>query len=133
MKVKMSADSKKVITLAKLGAAKEVIRYMREGEEDSTPKWYAEIAARVATNGGYVSEVLKAEAEITTNCRVWNAYGKGTEDVDVWVDTTAFVSANDGEEFVKIGFYISDMWQVTGQNNEEIAAHMYIRRFKEAE
>ena len=48
--------------------------------------------------------------------------------VDIWIEATAYVNDN---EFIIIGAYLSDIWQITGNNNLEISSNMYIRKFKE--
>ena len=57
-----------------------------------------------------------------------NAFTENSGCLDVWIEATALVNGN---EFIIIGAYLSDIWMITGYNNEEIASHMYIRRFKE--
>lgn len=125
MKVALEKEYRKYYTLEDLERAKAVISYEKEDEE--TVKGWAEYAAREALNGtnDFLREVIKADAHTARNCRAWNAYGDGTQDMDVWIDFTAETA--DG--FLKGGAYLSDIWQ-TGA--VEYKHHMYFRHFVEA-
>ena len=127
MKVTLLKEDKKLITLADAPIVRQIIADMKE--DTSTVEEYAELAVRAAYDGNaYGIEVLKASAKISTNCRVMNAFTQNSGNLDVWIDATAYVNGN---EFIMIGAYLSDIWQITGHNNEEIASQMYIRKFKE--
>lgn len=129
MKVKLLKEDKKLITLADAAVVRQIITNMKEDE--FTPADYAEIAIRAAYNG-IVSpiEVLKASAKISTNCRVMNALTENSGNLDIWIKATAYVNGN---SYIMIGAYLSDIWQITCNNYKEIASHMYIRKFKEIE
>lgn len=127
MKVTISKDMKRVITLEDLPAVKKVIAEVRE--DGSTAEDYAELAARVASGGNCV-EVLRASAEIVRNNRIKDAYGEGSGDYDVWICFIALVDGGLGG-VVMGGANLTDIWQATGDNKEEIKRYMYIRRFKE--
>ena len=100
-------------------------------EDECTVEKYAEMAVRAAFNGNtFGIEVLKSSASIARNGRVWNLYGDGSGTLDIWIDATVCVNDN---EFIIIGAYLSDIWQITGSFDQEIVSHMYIRRFKEVE
>ncbi len=127
MKVRLEKEDKKYFTLDETPIISKVIDSMKE--DDSTPNDYANIAIQAAFNGNaYNIEILKASAKIAKNCRVSNAYSDDSADIDVWVEATAYVNCN---EFIMIGAYLSDIWQITGDNQSEIASQMYIRKFKE--
>ena len=124
MKVMLTAEAKKFITVSEM----PIVRQMIEGlkEDENTAKEYAEMAARVAM-GGYVVKVFEASAEIAKNCRAWNNYTNNSGDLDVWVNFTALTS----EGFVMGGAYLTDIWNITGDNNEELRGHMFLRKFTE--
>lgn len=106
MKVKFEKDYRRWYTLEDVERAKMVIQYERD-DDDSTVKDWAMYAAQEILNGhGHPVEVLKAEAETAVNRRVWNAYGEGTGDMDVYI--TATVALDDG--FLALGAYLSDVW-----------------------
>lgn len=121
MKITITADAKKYLTLTQLPIAKQVIKDMKEDEFD-----YAEQAARIASDG-YVVKVYETKATIAGNYRVWNQFGDGSGTMDVWVDFTALTS----EGFIMGGAYLSDLWSADGENLEYIREHMYIRKFTE--
>ena len=123
MKIKFGSEQKKYITVAELPIVKQIISDMKE---DDGLMEYAEIAARIAS-GGYVVKVYECSAEIAKNGRIYNAYGDDTENLDIWINAAALTS----EGFVMFGIYLTDVWNITGDNAEEIKSHMYIRKFQE--
>ena len=124
MKVRMADDYKKFFTLEDVARAKMVIKYEKENDEDTAKGW-AEYAVNEAAKGlhDYCVEIMKAEAKTAKNYRAWNAYGDGTEDMDVWIEATA--KTCDG--FIEVGAYLSDIWQ-TGA--VEYTHHMYVKYYK---
>ena len=123
MKVKFTKESKAVTKVSELPSVNEVIKYFKE-EEEGTGDWYFETAARLA--GGSSMKVLKSSAEISRNARAWNKYG-GSDDFDVWCTVYAF---DPMVGFYDIGFYASDLWELNGDNADEIKSRMYIREYK---
>ena len=129
MKVKLTQESKKYITVAEMPTVREIISDMKE--DSSAIEEYAKMAIRAVYDGkAYNIETLKASASIAKNCRAWNAYSDHSENLDIWIEATSYVNC---DEFIIIGAYLSDIWQVSGDNQKEIASNMYIRRFKELE
>ena len=124
MKITITAEAKKFITLSEMPAVRQMIEALKE--DTSTAKEYAEMAARVAMDG-YVVKVFEASAEIAKNCRAENNYTADSGALDVWVNFTALTS----EGFVIGGAYLTDIWNITGDNNEEIRGHMFLRKFAE--
>ena len=88
MKVKLTEEAKNYISVAEMPAVKQIIKDMRD---DDNIIGYAQAAARVAS-GWSSFEILKTEASIAKNCRVWNQYGENTGNLDVWLDIYAFDS-----------------------------------------
>ncbi|MFR8177121.1 MAG: hypothetical protein ACLVB5_08595 [Christensenellales bacterium] len=126
MKVKLTDEMKKYITVAEMPAVRKVIEAEKENDEWTAQEW-AKMAADIVRP--YSSaKVLEASAEIAKNCRVWDAYADGSADFDVWIRFTALV--ND-DSFVMGGAYMSDLWAASSDNRDETISHMYIRRFKE--
>lgn len=127
MKVTLLKEDKKLITMADAPIVRQIIADMKE--DTSTPADYADIAIRAAYDGkAYSIEVLKASAKISTNCRVLNALTENSGKLDVWIEASAYVNGN---EFIMIGAYLSDIWRISCDNRKEIASNMYIRKFKE--
>lgn len=127
MKVTLLKEDKKYITLEQAPIVRQIISDMKEDE--NTPAEYADIAIRAAYDGNaYDIEVLKASAKISTNCRAMNCFTVNSSNLDVWIEATACVNDN---EFIVVGAYLSDIWQITHNNRKEMASHMYIRKFKE--
>ncbi len=129
MKVTLTREAKKYITLAEAPVVREMIADLKD--EEMSPADWAEIAINAVCNFGVCGiEVFKASAKISKNCRAENAYNDHSGNLDVWIEASAFV--ND-EEFIIIGAYLSDIWHISAVNREEISSNFYIRRFKEAE
>lgn len=126
MKVKFTAEAKKYITVAEAPHVKKIMAYMKENESDESLKDYAQIAARVASGDWNDFEILKAEAEISKNCRAHDNYHEGSGTLDIWLTIYAY---NAYKGFYNIGVYLSDIWQLTGDNGEEIRSHMYIAEY----
>lgn len=127
MKVTLTAEMKKIITIAEMPAVNKVIRYAKE--DDLTVKEYAEMAARIASGNNSV-KVLEASAEIAGNCRVHDWYDYGSEHFDIWVNFTAIIDNGFGG-IIMGGAYVTDIHASTGYNSEELRSHMYIRKFAE--
>ena len=123
MKVKFTAEAKKYITVAEMPHVRRIIDEMRE---DDSLKDYAEMAARVASRDWNDFEILKADAEISRNCRAHDNYHEGSGNLDIWLTIYAY---DPYQGFYNIGVYLSDIWQLTGDNSEEIRSHMYIAEY----
>lgn len=128
MKVRLPKDYKRLFTLEQLEQAKLVISAEKD-DDDETAKGWAEYAIREALKdeSDYLVEVLKADATVAGNCRIWNQYGFPADDrasgyMDVWIEATAETT----EGFIKIGAYLSDIWQ---SGAVDYRNHMYIKRY----
>lgn len=127
MKIAITAEAKKYITLADMPAVRKVIESMKD--DTCTVKEYAETAARIASGYNDV-KVLECSAEIAGNCRVRDRFNIGTAQYDIWIKFTAII--NNGFDGIIIGgAYLSDIWEATGDNYAELREHMYIRKFTE--
>ena len=127
MKVNLTAEMKKFITVAEMPAVKKDMQYEKENDEWTVQEW-AKMAARLVfdDNG---AKVIEATARIAKNQRVWDAFDEETRDIDVWIEFTAFSEYR--SSFIIAGVYLTDLWQLTKDNADEIKSHMYIRRFEE--
>ena len=132
MKVTLQKDYRQFYTLEDLDRAKMVIA--SEKEDESTIASWAVYAVNEVLNylnngmGGYAyadeKDILKATARTAKNCRAWNEYGEGSQNMDVWIEATAQTY----NCFIEIGAYLSDIWQ-TGAT--PYADHVYYRVFEE--
>ena len=127
MKIAITADAKRFITIADMPAVRKVIESFKD--DSWTVKEYAEQAARIASDNNIVN-VLECGAEIAGNRRVWDRFDNGTAHFDVWVTFTAIIDNGFGG-IIMGGAYISDIWDATNYNHDEVRSHMYIRRFAE--
>lgn len=127
MKVTLQQDYRKYYTLEDIDRAKAVIAYEKENDDMKISEW-VEYAVNEALKNEVdcLREVIKAEAHTAKNCRAWQLYGEGTEDMDVWIEAIA-QTANG---FIEIGAYLSDIWQTGATPYKH---HMYIQYYKRAE
>ena len=126
MKVNLTAEMKKFITVAEMPAVKKVMQY--EKEDDYSAQDWAKVAARIVFDDN-AAMIIEAKARIAKNQRVWDAFDEETRDIDVWIELTAFSAYC--SSFIIAGAYLTDLWQLTKDNADEIKSHMYIRQFKE--
>ena len=124
MLVRLEEKYKDFYTISDLERARAVIKMMREDEE--VVAGYAEYAVNEALKGrdDYLRRILKATAHTARNCRAWNAYDENSQDMDVWIDAIAETSYG----FIKVGAYLSDIWQ-TG--TIPYSQYMYVQYYKE--
>ena len=122
MKVTLDKEYRQRYTLEDLDRAKAVIAYEKENDVITAKEW-AEYAINEATENttDTVIEILKATATTARNSRIWDGYGEGTGNFDVWIEATAETY----EGFIKVGAYLSDIWK---SGAEDYKKHMYIRR-----
>lgn len=132
MKVTLPQGYKKWMTVDEYTASKSIIA---EFKEMSKEDFYSDVlaAARIASGDcGAGFEVLKAEAQIGANRRIDNYWAAPCDSgrLDVYVEAYVF-SYYAG--FFNIGFYISDIWSRTGDNDAEIKEHMFIRAYRKSD
>ncbi len=110
MKVKITADSRKVITLAQTDVAKRIIEFC--AEDETTAAEYARYAvnAIMRKHNDYCDTVLQCSAEIAGNGRVWNCILEDSENLDIWISGIAKC----GCHFCEFGAYLSDIWEICG-------------------
>ena len=124
MRVKLEKNYKDHYTISDLERAKAIIAL--EKEDEMTIKEWTEYAVREALKGkdDYFVEILKAEARTAKNCRAWNLYNEESQDMDIWLKATAETDKG----FIKIGAYLSDIWQTGAIDYTD---KMFIQYFKE--
>ena len=126
MKVQFTAEMKHIVTVAEMPSVRSVIE--SERDDEWTAKEWAKMAARLVFDDA-VAMIIEAKARIAKNQRVWDAFDEETRDIDVWIEFTAFSEYR--SSFIIAGVYLTDLWQLTTDNADEIKSHMYIRQFKE--
>ena len=126
MKLNISADNKRVITLADADAVQE----LRDGfKEQRDFSWELKSLASFVASDGTSLEVLKSSHTISKNCRAWNVFSDHSGALDIWIECTVY---NGIDAFYMIGAYLSDIWQIGPEDRRsELLSHMYIRKFKE--
>lgn len=124
MKVNMPKNWDKWMTVYEAEKAHSIIK---DFKEISGIKSEIQSAARVASRShGEDFEILKWSAEIAGNDRVHDYHCEESGRLDVYVEAYVF---NTYSGFYSIGFYLSDIWSLDGDNCEEIREHMYILEY----
>lgn len=121
MKIKLPKDYKKWMTVERYEEAKAIINDY--SEPTSYFEDYAQTAARIASRNNGVFEILKLSAEIAGHD---DNNGYFDHNLDIYLEFYAFDSFCG---FYEIGAYLSDIWQATGENSDELRAKMYIREY----
>lgn len=126
MKVTLESTYKDYMTVNEMEIAKEIIK--EEKEDGWTAKDAAEYLVREALKDkdDCLAEVLSAKAYATTNCRAWNAYSDHSQNIDIYI----WAKAETGEGFIKVGGYLTDIWQSGMTDYRE---HIFSQYFTEAE
>ena len=79
-------------------------------------------------------EIIKSTASISKNCRVCNVFNDESGNIDIWITVTlynTYSSENGCGVFYMVGAYLSDLWQATADNWEELKSRMHVRKFLE--
>ena len=121
MRVRMTNDSKQLFTVAEMPYVNQIISDMKE---DNGLKDYCMMAANLIGNERW--EIYRPDAEMCKNCRVDNYYSDNSGNADVWISFLAFNAYAGAYE---IGICLTDIWNINGENKEEILPHMYINAF----
>lgn len=126
MKVKITAQSKKILTVAEMPKVKEILKYFQEEDETPINEW-AEMAGNIVYGcSSCRREILKATAEIAKNARANDSIIEGSGNLDVWFNFYIF---DHYAGFYEIGVYITDLWQLADDNREYIKSCMYINAY----
>ena len=128
MKVIIKKECREYFTVAEMDAAKQIVKECRE--DSCKPSEYAEMAIRCAfKNNAYSVKVFETSAKVARNSRVFDRFFDGSKKLDVWIDATAKINL---DSFVEIGFYLSDVWEITGRIEEDadFRNHCYIQEYK---
>lgn len=129
MKVTIPEHLKTVITIADLPAVREVIT----GCEELDIIEHAEIAAR-AIFGDNTVKILEADAEITINERVMNAYSEHSGHYDVTITFMALGGMGYYKGFAIVDAYLTEIWKINSNDYTtigEFKKHSFIRMFNE--
>lgn len=79
------------------------------------------------------ADVLRTVAYLARNERAANVFFTGSMNLDVWIEAYAIDRAQ--TRFVRIGFYLSDIWNLCSDNQDEFRKKMFILEYlpKEAQ
>ena len=108
MLVRLEERYKDLYTISDLERARSIIR--QERDDEMIVAQYAEMAGNeiLKNRNESLLNILNATATTAKNCRVWDAYEVGSEDMDIWIQAIAETSRG----FIKFGAYLTDIWQI---------------------
>lgn len=124
------------VTLAELPFVKKLLKnpgellgYDRDHEDD----WFADGIDMIKCLFN-AETVITANAELAKNQRADDSLCADSRHFDIWFDVLveAWIP-NIGFGYVKVGAYLTDLWQINPINKEELMGHMYIKKYAEVE
>ena len=126
MKVQITPESKKWLTLAEMPAARRIIKEMKEDEYET--KELAKDAMNWIINPfGFDTRILECSASICRNSRIHDFYFDGSGKLDVWIE---FVAFNESDACWHCGVYLSDIWTVGEVNREEKRQYCFVMKYR---
>lgn len=123
MKIQCTSESKQILKLSEISTVKQIIKDFKDNGDDLSH--YLETLSNIF----HATETIKSTAKIAKNSRIQNVYTDDSKDIDIWIDATLF-SSHDNTFYI-VGAYLSDIWESTGDNDDALKSHMYIRKFVE--
>lgn len=126
MNVKIPEEMKNILTYNEYSAAKDIQKQMKEYDVKPDLSTLAHFFGSEAPD--------KCTVEIAKNCKVYEQYGAGTGCLDVWITVTlpeTYSAELNKCVIFKVGAYLSDIWQIGGEDESELKSRMYIRKFVE--
>ena len=133
MKVVLPKNYKKIFTVEEYEIAREVIKYIKNDDEDYTERKWVEYFVMDALKDykfGWLEDIILTKAEICKNKNVnWDRYFEGSHDLDVFITILARVSGISGTSYysyLDIGIYLSDIWE---NSSEDYKDFMIIEKY----
>ena len=131
MKVKIAKRNRELWGSRLMAIADHMVDWMAQ-EDSSRPAEMAEMAIREILKGtdDWLPDrkILKAEATVEPNSRIWELYFDGSDDFDIWIRATA----RTGMGFIEIGVYLSDIWQIGALEPGELRRRAWVQYFRES-
>lgn len=141
MKVKITEDSKKILTLAEMPAAKKLINeckndgYTAEELAKTAMGLFCYFKNKELEASGYYPvysgqfKIFNAVAEIAKNNRVYDWWGEDTGHLDVWI---SWIAVNEYYGAVELGMYVSDIHHIMCDYEicDSIYYNMYINEYQ---
>jgi len=123
MKVRITPEMKKHLTLDMMPEIRKIIEEMKEISKEEFME-DCERIVQLASRGNESFEILKAEAEICNSCWADGFFSEKYPNLDVCIKVYAY---NKFEGFYEVHACLSSFWQLAGDTNaEEIRNLMYI-------
>lgn len=124
MKVKLTSKVRASLYNWEILVSNVIIKNM--SEDDTSAKDAAKIAAKAIAGTNSV-EILRVDATMARNARIFGRYFEESGQMDVWIDFTAMTD----EGFIIGGAYLTDIWDLSDDDREEFCNHAFIRKFAE--
>ena len=141
MKVKITEDSKKILTLAEMSSAKRIINeskndgYTTEELAKQAMSLFCHFKNKELEASGYYPvysgqfKIFNAVAEIAKNNRIYDWWGEDTGHLDVWI---SWIAVSEYYGAVELGMYVSDIHHIMCDYEvcDSIYYNMYINEYQ---
>ncbi len=122
MKVKIEMSTRKVFTIYEAPIMNKMIEVVKN--DDITVKELCKIALNALYSENW--RIYDAKAVLSKNSRIYNYYFDNSGAADIWVECLGF---NSFRGAIEIGFYLSDIYQLSDENRVETTRHFYKNEF----
>ena len=125
MKVQITKESKKWMTIAEAEKTKEIAASVK----DDSLTDFCEMAINIAAGHGTGFEILKPSAKFAGNARIYDWYADGSGKLDIWIECYAF---NPFYGFYEVGAYYTDIIEADGTDATaaRLRSHMFINHYR---
>lgn len=135
MKIRFTSNEKKIFTVAEMPAVRKLIEDMKE---DTLPidAYAKQVLNCLFDFQGNSYEIVRSKATVAKNCRIWDRFFDGSNNLDIWIEFLAFdplVGA------LNCGVYLSDIWEIPADYDERqqyvatLENNMYIAKYTQQE
>lgn len=123
--IRVTNEMKKHLTVAEMPDVRKIQQEFKNAEnEEFELVDYCKMIAGLF--GEHNSKIFEPRAEIAKNSRTNNRFSDTSNDLDVWIECYIFGNEICGE----FGAYITDLWDISEDNQDEIRSHIFKNIFK---
>ena len=128
VKIRISDNSKRIISLAEAEIVNEMLENLRENETETIIPEYLDIVMGCICDSSGDWSFYDIQAEICKNSRIYNFHTHNSGNFDVWIEFKAF---DRWKGFYIVGVNLTDIYSITSENHEVMREYMYIKHYAE--